>query len=60
MVANPIATYMDEDQLAKLIKAKKQRMEEAAQSLNFVEAAKLRDELVALEKSMADKAVERP
>jgi len=41
---------MDEKQIKKMIKLTKTEMERAATSLNFIEAARLRDELVELEK----------
>lgn len=55
MAADPVVAYMSRDQLAQLIKATKRKMEEAAEALDFMEAARLRDELVALEKVGANK-----
>ena len=55
MAADPVVAYMSRDQLAQLIKATKRKMEEAAEALDFREAARLRDELVALEKVGANK-----
>ena len=50
VAADPVVAYMTQDQLKKYIQATKKRMEAAAQALEFTEAAKLRDELAALEK----------
>ncbi len=50
VAADPVVAYMNQDQLAQHIRATKKRMEAAAQALEFTEAAKLRDELAALEK----------
>ena len=55
VAADPVVAYMSQDQLAQLIKETKRRMEAAAEALDFREAARLRDELVALEKVKADK-----
>jgi len=49
-VTDPITSKMDEKQIKKMIKLTKTEMERAATSLNFIEAARLRDELVELEK----------
>lgn len=50
VAADPVVAYMNQDQLEKYIQATKKRMDAAAQALEFTEAAKLRDELAALEK----------
>ena len=49
-VSDPITSKMDEKQIKKMIKLTKTEMERAATNLNFIEAARLRDELVELEK----------
>ena len=46
----PITNDMDKKQISKMIKITKKEMERAATNLNFIEAAKLRDELIELEK----------
>jgi excinuclease ABC subunit B len=51
MAAEPTVAYMSQDQLVQLIYATQKRMEAAAQALEFVEAARLRDEWMALEKT---------
>ena len=53
VAADPVVAYMSQDQLAQLMRETKRRMEKAAEALDFVEAARLRDELVALEKEKA-------
>ena len=50
MAAESLGTYFSEDELLKNIQALKKSMEKAAKELNFIEAARLRDELTALEK----------
>ncbi len=55
VAADPVVAYMNPDQIGKLIQETKKRMESAAHAFNFVEAARLRDELVALEKIAVDK-----
>ncbi len=50
VAADPVVAYMNQDQLAQYIHATKAKMEAAAQALEFTEAARLRDELLALEK----------
>ena len=42
--------YMNKDQLTAVIKQTKKKMEKAAKALDFVEAARLRDEMYELEK----------
>lgn len=56
IAADPVVAYMTPAQLAKLIKETKKKMEAAAQALSFMEAARLRDELTALEKIKEEKA----
>ncbi len=50
IVADPVIQYMDKDELKKLIGQTKKSMERAARDLDFVEAARLRDEMYSLEK----------
>jgi excinuclease ABC subunit B len=46
---------MSSDQLEQAIEQAKQRMEQAAKDLNFVEAAKHRDEMYELQKQLKKK-----
>lgn len=55
IAADPIVKYMDKQALEKSILRTKQLMEKAAKELNFKEAAKLRDEMFALEELMKKK-----
>ncbi len=52
IAADPVIKYMSEKDLEKAIKKTKQLMEEAASKLDFIEAARLRDEMWALEKML--------
>ena len=55
VAADPIVAYMNQDQLEQHIQATKKRMDAAAKALEFTEAARLRDELMGLEKAKKDK-----
>ncbi|PIB26923.1 excinuclease ABC subunit UvrB [Maribacter sp. 4G9] len=48
--AEPDMEYLTKDQLDKLIREKRKAMERAAKELDFMQAAKLRDEIKALQK----------
>ncbi len=50
LAADPIVQYMSEEQLKKSIEYTKKQMTKAAKDLDFIEAARLRDEVFALEK----------
>jgi excinuclease ABC subunit B len=52
LAADPIVQYMNADALKKLIEETKSRMKKAASDLDFIEAARLRDEMYALEKKL--------
>ncbi|MEM8893416.1 MAG: excinuclease ABC subunit UvrB [Bacteroidota bacterium] len=49
VAADPVVAYMGKDELEKLINKTRKSMEKAAKELDFMEAARLRDELLALE-----------
>jgi excinuclease ABC subunit B len=49
VLADPIVQYMTGEELEKLIKYTRKEMEKAAKAMDFIEAARLRDELFALE-----------
>jgi excinuclease ABC subunit B len=55
IVADPVETYMTKDQLLKSIEAQKKEMAKAAKNLEFIEAARLRDEIVRLEDLLKEK-----
>lgn len=54
IAADPVVRYMSDQQLEKTIKYTRKQMEAAAKELDFIEAARLRDELFALEKQLKE------
>jgi excinuclease ABC subunit B len=50
LAAEPEAAYLSKEELEKKIAALKKKMQQAAKDLDFIEAARLRDEMYALEK----------
>jgi excinuclease ABC subunit B len=58
IAADPVIKYMGVDALIKAFENTKREMKEAAKELDFIEAARLRDEMYALEKLIKEK--ERP
>jgi len=55
IAADPVVQYMQKEQLQKLISRVKSDMEKAVKSLDFIEAARLRDEMFELEKLIKEK-----
>ncbi|MFM2286708.1 MAG: hypothetical protein RLZZ543_2205 [Bacteroidota bacterium] len=55
LAADPVVQYMSKEQLQKSIAQTRKNMEKAAKELDFMEAARLRDELFALEKLLKEK-----
>ena len=55
VAADPILKYMNQQELAKTIAETKSKMEKAAKELDFIIAAKYRDEMFALEKLLKRK-----
>ncbi|MEO6882749.1 MAG: excinuclease ABC subunit UvrB [Bacteroidia bacterium] len=53
--ADPVVMYMSKEELQKAISKTKRAMESAAKELDFVEAARLRDEMYGLEKLISQK-----
>lgn len=51
-VADPVVAYMSKEQLVKSIEYTRIQMQKAAKDLDFIEAARLRDELFELEKRL--------
>ena len=49
VAAEPVVNYKDPEELEKAIVAKRKQMEKAAKDLDFIEAARLRDELFELQ-----------
>lgn len=52
VAADPVYEYLDKDQLTKLADQTRKKMEKAAKDLDFMEAARLRDELLEIEKKI--------
>jgi excinuclease ABC subunit B len=50
LTADPVVSYMSQDDIEKLISKNQQAMEKAAKDLDFLEAARLRDEILELKK----------
>jgi excinuclease ABC subunit B len=50
LAADPVVSYMSNDDIDKLIAKNQQAMEKAAKDLDFLEAARLRDEILELKK----------
>lgn len=50
IAADPVVKYMSKEQIRKLIKNHKKSMEASVKELDFIEAARLRDEIVELQK----------
>lgn len=55
VAADPVVAYMTKEQLNKLLAQTQKGMEKAAKELDFMEAARLRDELLEIKKMLADK-----
>jgi excinuclease ABC subunit B len=58
IAADPVVKYMNVEKLGKLIDQTRKRMEKAAKEMDFMEAARLRDELFALQKLQAQRSVD--
>ena len=55
LAADPVAAYMTKEELEKMADRTRKAMEKAARELEFMEAARLRDELLAIQKLMEAK-----
>ena len=55
IAADPVIAFMDKDGLKKLVDTTRKKMEKAAKDLDFMEAARLRDEMQEIEKLLAKK-----
>lgn len=55
VAADPVIGYMNHDQLTKLRSETARKMEKAAKELDFLEAARLRDEMIAIDKLISEK-----
>ncbi len=52
IAADPVVAYMSKEELEKLLKQNQKSMEKAAKDLDFIEAARLRDELAQLKEML--------
>ena len=57
LAADPVVAYMDLNQLKKFGLETRKKMEKAAQDLDFVEAAKLRDEMLEIDRMVKEEKV---
>lgn len=55
LAADPVVAYLTKEELTKMAERTRKAMEKAAKELEFMEAAKLRDEYTALQKMIAEK-----
>ncbi|MDH4091341.1 MAG: excinuclease ABC subunit UvrB [Cyclobacteriaceae bacterium] len=55
LASDPVAAYLSKDELIKMSERTRKAMEKAAKELEFMEAAKLRDEFIAIQKLIDDK-----
>jgi excinuclease ABC subunit B len=56
LAADPVVAYLSKDDLLKMSDRTRKAMEKAAKELEFIEAAKLRDEYMALQKLIEEKS----
>ncbi|MFM6518728.1 MAG: UvrB/UvrC motif-containing protein, partial [Microcystis panniformis] len=55
LAADPVAAYLSKDELSKMADRTRKAMEKAARELEFMEAARLRDEYMAILKLLEGK-----
>ncbi|MEP2671220.1 MAG: excinuclease ABC subunit UvrB [Cyclobacteriaceae bacterium] len=55
LAADPVVAYLSTDELKKMVERTKKAMEKAAKELEFIEAARLRDEYLALQKLIEER-----
>src|SRR5690606_6750661 len=55
LAADPVVAYLSKDELIKMAERTRKAMEKAAKELEFMEAAKLRDEYQAIQKLIEEK-----
>jgi excinuclease ABC subunit B len=56
LAADPVVAYLSKDELLKMAERTRKAMEKAAKELEFMEAAKLRDEYMAIQKLLEGKS----
>ena len=54
LAADPIVSYLNRDQIEKMVEETEQKMKKAAKDLDFITAAQYRDELFALKKRLKE------
>jgi excinuclease ABC subunit B len=59
IAADPVIQYLTKEQLQKLVVKARKEMEEAVKSLDFLEAARLRDELKAFQARLDSDSISR-
>jgi excinuclease ABC subunit B len=59
VAADPVVRYMSRDALEKVMETSKKAMEKAASDLNFIEAARYRDEMLAYKEILSNKLKEK-
>lgn len=55
LAADPVVAYLSKDELQKMAERTRKSMEKAAKELEFMEAAKLRDEYLAIQKMIVER-----
>jgi excinuclease ABC subunit B len=55
LAADPVVAYLSNEELTKMVDRTRKAMEKAAKELEFIEAAKLRDEYLALQKLIEER-----
>ena len=55
LAADPVAQYLSREELMKMRERTRKAMEKAAKELEFMEAAKLRDEFLAIQKMLEER-----
>ena len=55
IAADPVMAYLSADDLAKVIDKRRLDMKRAAEQMNFIEAAQIRDEIIAMEDTLASR-----
>jgi len=55
LAADPVVAYLGKDELIKMADRTRRAMEKAAKELEFIEAAKLRDEYLAIQKMIEER-----
>jgi excinuclease ABC subunit B len=59
VAADPVVQYMSAEALQKAVAATKKEMQQAARQLDFIEAARLRDEMFRLQELLAKKKIQK-